>query len=645
MEDERRVKNIILILLIIVISVVGAMIWANGGYQKDSFLSLGEVFEVPKEALSIGTEVCRYDEKEKGFAIQADVVELYFDVNSKNNDWNYCIVDIKEKSYLPFSAKFDFLAEDQEVLFTNSVSLRTGRNYLKTPIHGTVKTIRMTIYNGIGTRIRIKGIQLRQKYFDMENFMRKSVIIFLVCLTGYIVISARRRIDWYLVVEVLQNFFIFMGNVWGRKIVKIFDRKRRNKLQTACFTIIFILTITMNVISGNDYTVSGQYWMLCFGALLLFTGILSFRKPLKKQNWRTETCLVCVLLWEMTALSDLFVSKSTPYVGYVMSICGGFLIFVWWSEGNYKDAFYRMLRGLEWTLPIIVVYCMIFRSKKVGILYNGCFLQRESMSMYALALFIAFLLDGKRFICQKNFDWKKLFVIGVGSAISAFFLYYSDTIWCNLSAFIALLMWSVDLILQRSLWRKNVSKLAITGFVLLLYSAILIIGIKYLIKELPGSLGTDIEYENEVWETKLSEDLIYAIELEQPGWLDKVTRGNQLERKELWRIYVQKLNFIGHADNLKVEESYMNPSNGVLQIAYRYGVLIWVPYFALLIGSVYSVWKQRDFLWSAIVFSFLIGSLFGDLEIPYAQPLWFMFYFGIGQFFRKDNKAGELEKK
>lgn len=178
-------------------------------------------------------------------------------------------------------------------------------------------------------------------------------------------------------------------------------------------------------------------------------------------------------------------------------------------------------------------------------------------------------------------------------------------------------------------------KFIILGSAILLYSLALILGIKYLIKEMPSSLGRDIVYKNEVWETKLSEEMMYMLEAEQPGWLNGVTRDIEQDRRSLWREYIQKLNFIGNSDNIRGEEHYLNPSNGILQMAHRYGMFIWIPYFGFLFCSLYGGWKKKNFLLIAVTISFLAGILLEDLEIPFSQPLWIMFYIEIGIYIKR----------
>lgn len=637
MEAEKRIKKLNIILLMAVISVVGAMVWVNGGFEKGGILHLGEVYKVPKEMLSMGTDSCSYNVETKEYVAQMEAAELYFNVNSTNRNWKYCVVNIKAQNYSSLSAKIDFIGKEQKELFTLSTALRSGKNILNTPVQGEVETIRLTFYSQIGTRFRISGLQIRQKYFDSGDFLYKVITIFLASMVCYIVISAGKRMEWYLIIDIMQNFFVYMGDTLGKRISAVFCERCRKKIQTACFSVMFLLTIVVNVVNEtNDSKTAGYYWTMIFGAFFLVIGLLSYGVPLKKQSWRTGECFVWLLLWGMTAVSDLFVFKSIPYVGYVMVVCGGFACFVWWSREEFLDTFYRMLRGLEWTLPFITVYCLIFRPKKIGILYNGCFPQRESMSMYALGLLIAFLIEGKAIVCQKEFNWRKFFVFGVGTSFSCFFLYYSDTSWCNIVAIIVLFLWAADLLYRRSGWRANVKKLFVTGIIALFYALILIIGVKYLLKELSGSLGTELIYENEIQETKLTDEELWAIEAQQPGYIEDVVRANDQSRMDVWLQYVQKLNIVGNIDNLRIDDHYRNPSNGIIQVAYRYGMFILVPYLGFLILGIYRAWKKRSFLWTAIVLSFAAGIMLGDLEIPYAQPLWFMFYLGIGQFFYEE---------
>ena len=137
------------------------------------------------------------------------------------------------------------------------------------------------------------------------------------------------------------------------------------------------------------------------------------------------------------------------------------------------------------------------------------------------------------------------------------------------------------------------------------------------------------------------EELMYALEAEQPGWLYGVVQEDEQDIKYTWQTYMQKFNLIGNADNLRMEEKYWNPFNGMIQMAYRYGIFVLIPYGVMLLQALWSVLKERKFLWLAIMLAFLVIILGENLEIPFAQPLWLLFYLEIGRMFGCETKDDE----
>lgn len=635
MDSEKIVKKIILICCGIIISIIGAMIWVNGGYEKGGLLQLGQVYGFSEHAMQTGTESCIYDVENEQFIVQNEAAELYFDVISEAVTWQYLTLKLENISTFPVNWQIDFFDEEGQILFGKTYTLRSGTNNLKIDTQGDIKSIRISMYNRAGATFRIADMKLREKYFYVEDFLKKAVVIFLVCVVIYILTWAGRIIDWYVIIEFLQNFYIWLGDALGSRMAARWSERLRKRGQILCFTLMFLLMIVMNVTCGNNYYDVGRYWLFGFGILCVFIAVLSWQEPLHKLNWRNGICFTWLLLWGLTALSDLFVMKSFSYAGYIMALCSGFAIFIWNNTQHFPQILYRMLKGLEGTLPLVVVYCMIFRYKKPGILYNGCFAQHESMSMYALALLIAFMADANLLISQKRFFEKKIIACGIGAAFSCFFLYYSNTFWCSVAAGTVIFIWCGIQICHFSNLHGKGKKILVSGIITLVCAIGLILCVKYAIQTFPEKWGTGIIYATDIQKTELSEELMYALEVENPGWITGVVREGEEDRNAVWKTYIQNLNLIGNADNLQLGENYMDPANGLLQMAYRYGMFVLIPYVVLLLQCIYTAFRERKFLWSATVLAFVIVMFFENLEVPFAQPLWLMLYVGIGRFFGK----------
>lgn len=636
MDNEKAIKKLIIVVCGLIISVVGAMIWTNGGYEKDGLLHFGKIYEFSEEALQTGNESCIYDTENNRYVVQSESAELNFDVTSKVDSWKFCTVELDDVEILPVTWYMQFFDDSGNVIFNQYYTLRQGKNIFSIKISESIHRIKITMVNQNGSAFRIKNMRLQKKYLDAEDFLKKTMVIFMGCVVCYMLVWASRHYEWYAMIELLQNFYIWLGDARGSRMAAALSLQVRKRLQVLCFTIMFLLMIVMNVTCGQNYNETGRYWMFGFGALWIMIGVLSWQSPLKKLNWRNGTCLSWLLLWAMVSLSDLFVMKSFSYVGYIMVLCIGFAFFIWHNTGSFQQMLHTMMNGLKWTLPVITVYCILFRQKKVGVYYNGCFSQHESMAMYALALMIVFLAECNLLICQEKWHQRRFVFNGIGAVWSMFFLYYSRSYWCVAAAASIVGAWIILQICSWRSWRQKGKELVISGITIIVGGLLVTVGVKEAVKVIPERLGTNIIYENEVQESMVSEELMYALEAEQPGWIEGVVSAEAQDRKIIWQTYMQKINLIGNEDNLREKEQYLNPSNGVIQMAYRYGMFVLIPYAVLLMQCLYTAFHERKFLWLATVLAFTIVMFFENMEIPFAQPLWLMVYFGIGRFFGND---------
>ena len=78
-------------------------------------------------------------------------------------------------------------------------------------------------------------------------------------------------------------------------------------------------------------------------------------------------------------------------------------------------------------------------------------------------------------------------------------------------------------------------------------------------------------------------------------------------------------------------------------MSYRYGVFILLPYSLLLLGCLYRAWKERGYLMLAVTVAFGIVMLTQNIELPFAQPLWMIFYLGMGSWFVSEKEEQEVE--
>lgn len=108
----------------------------------------------------------------------------------------------------------------------------------------------------------------------------------------------------------------------------------------------------------------------------------------------------------------------------------------------------------------------------------------------------------------------------------------------------------------------------------------------------------------------------------------------------IWFGYLRKLNCFGHRERaLYFFGQKWYPSNGILEIVFRYGIFVGVFYIGLLLQSVKMLIdkccrlheKKENCLFAAgVIVIFCILNLLISLEAPFLSPIWVMFYLLLG---------------
>lgn len=117
------------------------------------------------------------------------------------------------------------------------------------------------------------------------------------------------------------------------------------------------------------------------------------------------------------------------------------------------------------------------------------------------------------------------------------------------------------------------------------------------------------------------------------------------ELKIAWKCYFTELNLIGHSQQPNSAGRQVYAYNGFLELVYRYGIFILLPYSILL----YSMWTEGkkmlvhrerkmqtvEKILLGIEIVFAVALFTTNVEIPFLSPIWILFYLHIGYFFRK----------
>lgn len=646
METKSKIKLYIWLAAGLLICFAGALMRTTKATSFDSFFQVGEIYDFNKADLKLDTSSCEYSEQTGLFTVCNNDAYKEFHKLSSNKKWSYLKINIRKLNVTNTEWIICYMNKNKEVLMEQVCTIHPGENLIPIAYTDKFSNIQIRIKNQAGAMFHIQSMQLRETNTEVtvtEVLMEfiKNIIVY--ALLSFLVFMILRG-QCYTPVSVIQYAYLLTGNYWGSKIYNRFSERHRNRLRVFFFWLLFLLNIAWQVRGWYYNETFYKYNILFHCLLLILIGLLTWEKPLHELNWKHVLPAAWFVLWFGVCVSDLFVSKIIKFSGYAMLFGVGFCFFLWSQSKKPGKVLRNMIQGLEWTLPVVVLYCVIFRQKQSNVIYNGCFQNRQDMSFYVLALFIVFLAELHSVLHTTHAEkiFRRLAVYGVGTLFAVYFLYRSWTPLCLAAAAVVLLIWLVFQWHQRGTLCFGIGQSILRLFAVILIGTLLIIPVDIGISKIPKYLGTSIKYTNEVRETKLSETELEKSREKNSKFLKGVTSIEQQDKVLIWKNYFRELNLLGNDGKLKVARVETSSYNGFLEMAYRYGLFVLIPYVLLLFLCLRKAWKEKKFLMLAVSISYVI-LLFGEnVEFPFANSLWVIFYLGMGLWFGR--KQMDLEE-
>lgn len=623
MTDSRTKWKIYVWLMTgLILSSALAFLWhGNGRINQRNFWSNGAFYDFGSEELRAGTESCPY--VGDGFLVNGDNGKLWFEINSDVERWQEMAFELKNISSGAMNWRISFLNEQMEGIYTTDVIANEGWNYVYLGIESKVFALQIEILGQPGVEFSINAAKLCQKsaIFDSKRFLWKIVWIFYKYLFLSAILYVFKSYGWYLWIEITQKIYIAMGDRAGAYFHRRFSGRTRKRLRAGLFGIIFLLLVPLNLSYGIRDTITARYYILGIMAGIVLAVLLAWEKPLKKINWKNPMAGCWFALCALLIFSDILIKKDIPYAGFFLWAVFGFMFFVWQNTGKYDSLLRDVTQGLIYTLPVIAFYCLVFREKKPGVLYNGCFSNSESMALYMMGVWIAFLIKMNGEIQKKFCSRLRILLYEAGFFLSLYYLYCTRSTLCLSVVLVVSMIW---------LWRqiknwKRVRRCVAWMLVSFVVSVGIVGSVYYGGQFLPSKLGTDIVYENETYgsvQRREDSEILRWLEYEKMQGRDKDL---------IWKNYIRNLNLTGHDAPLIIFRKWAGASNLILDMMYYYGVFVLIPYLPLLAGGIWYAWKKKDFLNLAVVISFEALSMVTNLGQMFLQPLWFLFYFGLGK--------------
>lgn len=354
-------------------------------------------------------------------------------------------------------------------------------------------------------------------------------------------------------------------------------------------------------------------------------------------------------LWVGMIVCNLFVGKDLQSATvYTMFFSGMVFIFVWQNMDKPDRILYDLMASLEITFFIGIVYCIFFRMKKPAIDYNGMFQSSEELAMYAVLMAIVFITEinwmfdknirnrGQRnrrrefYCCLKN---------TFGASASLFFVLRSNHL-PGIMAYLLISSLFIIIFLRKingdfTKYRNLFLNFAVAVVFAYLGVCVIYAGTKYL----PGYLNLDLDYQQEVYLTKLTGEDKELFALQYPGSMKHVKTKEIEKLPIIWQNYARRLNLFGHAEDLEVFRHKIPAYSGYLYMKYHYGIFMLVPYimfqFTMLseaLKGIFSESKRRTagILFFGVGMAYLCFAVCSNIENPWGHPLWLCYHLSVG---------------
>lgn len=436
----------------------------GGGLDVQNPMNQGRIFDFSTEELTTSSGTWIYDGQSERFVVQSDKSWKTFPRLPKKRAWNYLNLSISGMSAESSEWQLVFLDKAGNKLGEQTVTVVNGGNLIPLTYTEPFRRLRIWIRDQPELTFSVDAMQLRMNTigFSREVFwpsfwracggyMLVSLLVFLLC-----------RIRGRDAIEVLQFAYTMPGDYLGSRLRRRVSERSAGNLCTLLFMMLFLVAPVMNICGVYLDDAFYKYGILASALFVVLIALLVWEKPLHPVKWSGILPAVWFLLWGWVCISDLLVSKYFHFTGYVFLFAVGFFFFMWNNMSRPKRMMNHMIQGLELTFPIVLVYSLICRKRYVGILYNGAFKSREDMSLYALAVLIAFLAELHFVLIQKNVRHRKKRVVlyGTGASLCVYFLYRAYTLTCVCAGILVILVFGVRLLKKSRvlpLGRKKVS--------------------------------------------------------------------------------------------------------------------------------------------------------------------------------------------
>ena len=630
----------------ILVCISASCMKTGNSFNFDQYLTNHDVYNFSKAEIKASTNSCVYNSSTDTFMVNGSLANKTFEKIIDNKPWPFISLNVSNLNVESSNWKILYYNANGVELTEQMVKITNGENVIENYYKEPFQRMVIAISDQPNLTFTLNSVQLRDSAtpLDVQALTWQAINYFVIYLFVSLLIWFLRKGNPYGLVELLQYAFILFGDYLGSKIGGKLSSIVRNRLRTLLFFILYIFMTYWSVKGFYQQQENYKYGILISVIILILIGLISWERPLQYVRWNGIIQVTWLVMWVMVCLSDFVVSKFYKFTGYAFLFGVGFSFFVWNNMERPKWIRNNMIRALEWTFPVCMVFCILFRQKRAFLLYNGPFLSRENMAAYALVTLLVFLADIYFCLLHRRVALRKFKIVlyGMGAAVSVYYLYISYTFICILAAVVVTLMFAIFLF-----QRKHILALGISGSIGMLCvtavcAVVIVLAFHTALKNLPEHVGKNLEYANNRIETRIDPATLENLQGADPQYWNGVQSTTAMDKGQVWTQYLGRMNLFGHDNMLYYERQQTMACNGMLEMAYRYGIFTLVPYTLLLLSCLYLAWKERGYLMLAITVAFGIVMMTQNIEMPFVQPLWIVFYLGMGGWFVTEQEKREV---
>lgn len=681
----KRIKVFTILLTGLLLCYSAVMMHIGGSFNIRELLSSGRVYDFTREDLQSSSPNWQYSEEEQGYRIQKNKALKKWKIGKKSVGWEFLYLTVREMSAETMDIRIIYYNKAGQKVTEQPHMLTEGENIIILQYPGEeLYRMGIRIYGAKGQFLSIQSMQLRENAlgFSVQRFGKLMAVSYL----GFLAVLA---VFWRIRKRYLDIFISADGTMkqkqhnkencaktlQGRDLSVYQEKKNRGNCTEAlqeiyqiliedvcrwvhqrtvprgrevsrkllwCF--LFLWMTAANVLGWCTDGQAHRYYMLSLSLIFLMIAVLAWERPLCCLNWSNPLCLAWLWLWIGTLLSDVFVVSDYKWHGIPMLLACGILIFIWNNMKYPEKLMDEMLWALEIDFGIAVLFCMLFRTKKLAVRYNGIFSDSQQFSMYAALMLAVFLTEIGKLPGQKNLFRKSIPKV-TGAALSLFFLQRAGSRSGFAAATVLLSIFVIWNIYNRknrlSQWKILAACGCKAGIIAVLCVCIVHVSTKYL----PGTLGTELNFEQEHLVSSLEPEQMAEFEALQPGLMDGVHSVKDIDYGMYWKNYIRRFGLTGSSQKIKLHQEAIPSDNTYIQMMYRYGIFILIPFLLLQMCLIWNGAKRLKRGTGEDVWMFMTGAVFlcfcfaADADVPAGHPLWFCYYAGMGYWFGSFGKA------